>query len=311
MVVLIIILVLVVGLVGFTVYKVTSTPQATVNTVDNSQASQTISSSSCQGSNPAFGPIAVDAITNGVLTMSHTYLYDAANTPGTSFLKVANLTTAITLGVGDDVKDLISATGYLPDVTEVKQIKCGGNNPTITLYNYANASITVKDDPNGIPTALTKGGGAYNGTAPVAGGSRTYSIIFTGVNQKSTSKMVLAVESPTAGSSSGNITAITISCPGATPYTLPNVLAPTNAGSVRAAVEIQPLVGSSATTTCQVTLQLAASRLMPGTYLVNVWAEKNFVDSTNNIQMGLVDTTLNGNNALQYIDSYTNNFLIQ
>jgi hypothetical protein len=94
-------------------------------------------------------------------------------------------TSAPAVKEGNNWRIVADLTGYLA-VEDSKDIPCGATTFAEKLYAYANATVTIKDDPVSSSNTLTNGGGANNATKASAGGYRQFPIIFQGTAQKST-----------------------------------------------------------------------------------------------------------------------------
>lgn len=194
-------------------------------------------------------------------------------------------------------------SGYLaaPFSTNVG---CGANEIATKLYAYANATVTVKDDTVTSSNTLTNGGGANNATAAAAGGVRNFPVIFQGTSQKSTGKLLWVVETP--ASTSANVSSISASINGVvlSPVAIPNGIAAANAASVRTAFEVPAILGA-ASVNGNLQIQNAASKQVFGVVKQTFYAEQFFVDADGKVQEGAYDTSVNGNNAAKYQDSFT------
>ena len=249
---------------------------------------------------PTYAAVGSDAITNGGVTInSQTY-----NIAGTRYANGS--TVPIIVNQAWDV--VADATGYLAD--EQKFTAGCVNAPIFKPYAYANATVTFKDDPVTSSNTLTNGGGALNATQ--INGQRNLPVILQGTSQKSTSTIFWLVESPTGMAVNLSATGLTASCNNVqlSPATIPSAIAATNAGSLRAAFEIPAIVGSSSTN-CNLQIQTTATGVASGLFKNTFYAEQKYIDSTGTVQTGIYDTTPNGNNAVQYQDTYTYNVYLK
>lgn len=128
--------------------------------------------------------------------------------------------------------------------------------------------------------------------------------------QKSTSDMLVVVESP-AGMLA-NISSLSLTCNGAVVQSvpIPNGVAASNAGSFRAAFQVPAIIGA-ATDTCNLQFQDVAGKTVKGQVNVAYYAEQKAVLSDGTVAEVAFDSTPNGNNAAKYQDTYTSNFCLQ
>lgn len=212
-------------------------------------------------------------------------------------------TSAPLVKQGDSWTIVGDLASYLAD-TQTFTIGCGVNPLTTHPYAYANATVTIKDDIVTSSNTLTNGGGANNFTK--FNGQRNLPVIFQGTSQKSTGKIFWIFES--AAGMAVNITSVTASCNGAalSPMAIPSAVAAANAGSYRQAFEVPAVIGST-TTTCNLQIQSTASGTVSGLQKNTFYAEQTYVDANGQVTSGIYDTTVNGNNAAKFQDSYTYN----
>lgn len=199
--------------------------------------------------------------------------------------------------------------GYLADEQSIT-VQCGANSIITKGYAYTNATVTIKDDPVTSSNTLTNGGGANNATKAAAGGYRQFPMIFQGATQKSTGKIFMIVE--TAASMGTNTSSIVMTLNGQqlSPASIPNGITASNAASYRTAFEIPAIVGASSSTGT-LTITNTATGVVTGLTKVTFYAEQKFVNADGKVEEGIMDSTVNGNNAAKYQDSYTYNFVIQ
>ena len=250
--------------------------------------------------NPSIGYVITDAVTNAAVTGGTTY-FVVTNSNGNKYLATNASYTAV---AGDTLVALNDPTGnYLADDTTAGPLVNGPQTVNFQVYGYANVSITAKDDPVSSSNTLTTGGGANNLTHIVAGGSRKVGLILQGTTQKNSGKMFWTFETP--ANTGTNVSTVSLTCGGVqvNPVALPGCLTAANAASKITAWEIPAIVGFGETD-CTVNIQATATgSLGAGSYVFKEYAEQKFFDSTDTLQEGICDTTVNGNNANKYQDS--------
>lgn len=209
---------------------------------------------------------------------------------------------------GDSITMLNAPTGYLPDVQTISSVICDKNPVNFAFKNYANATVTIKQDPVNGASALTNAvaGGAVNATAIAAGATANLPIIVQGTNQKSSGNIFAVFEMPTGSAS--NVSSIGLTCNGVplSPASIPSAVSSTNTNAYRAAFVI-PSIDNAGTTTCNLQINTLATKTLAGGVYTTYYAEQKFIDTNGAITEGIYDA--NGN--AKYHDSYSYNFLFK
>ncbi len=217
-------------------------------------------------------------------------------------------TAAPAIKKGDTWRIIGDLAAYLADEQSLL-IGCGLQAITAHPYGYANATITLKDDPVSSSNTLTQGGGAYNATLVPSGGVRNIGIIIQGTTQKSSGNLLLVFEGP--ASSASKVSGVSLTCNGAVMPTavIPNGVAASGAASTRAAWTISAVIGAESKA-CNLQIQDVAGQTLSGIVYMKWYAMQKAVLADGTVAEGAYDSTPNGANAAIYQDLYTSNFYI-
>lgn len=246
---------------------------------------------------PSLSAVGVDAlVANQNVTVGTYYYIVNGQYVGTSYSPIK----------GDSITVLNDPSGYLADKKTVSSVICDKNPVNFAFRNYANATITIKQDPVNGASALTDNvaGGAVNATSIAAGATANLPIIVQGVNQKSTGNIFAVFEMPTGSAS--NVSSIGLTCDGQTlsPASIPSAVSSTNTNAYRAAFVI-PRIDNAATKTCNLQINTLATKTLAGGVYTTYYGMEQFIDTDGQAKEGIYDA--NGN--AKYQDTYDYDFL--
>lgn len=212
---------------------------------------------------------------------------------------------------GKKVVVLADPTGYLADVKTIDSISCDKNDLPFSFYNYANATVTIKEDVAvGSGKTLTNDatGGATNATAITSGGSANFPVILTVPGQKSTGKIFTAIELPSGSSTNVTSQNVVLSCSGQNlpQVSIPSGVTSSNTNSLRVGFEI-PAVMNGATVNCNLYVQATASKSLSGAMRLSFFGEQKFIDADGSVKEGIYDLNSNA----KYQDTYTYSFFLK
>jgi hypothetical protein len=208
--------------------------------------------------------------------------------------------TYTTPGLNDNVELLVNSTGYLTNLLDPIQVKCGTNVVEAAMDNYANATVTIYNHQG---TAILARATA-NETAWTTGESRTFKMLFQGTSKHSTGTILYILE---IGSNT-NVSDATLSFNGAE---IPEVNVPKGYVSqltdgFKKAWEI-PAVKSAAQPEYKLNVQADDASIIDTSIVYNTfYGEQSYVDSKSGLFLaaGAFDTA----NAAVYHDHYHYNF---
>jgi hypothetical protein len=244
---------------------------------------------------PSFSVTGLDALVANQNVTPASYSYRVNNVyVGTSYSPIKNAKVEI----------LATAPGYLATEGIVNQVICDKNEVALSFKNYANASITIKQDAKYGASALTNdvAGGAVNATTIGAGSSASLPIIIEGTSQKSTGNVLMTVEF--AAGSAQNISSVSLN--GFAQATIPNCITSNNANSYRVGFII-PAIDGFASNTHNLGITTSTGKQLAGGVYTTYYPQNKFVETNGNFVEGVCDL----NNVAKYNNTYSYNFLIK
>lgn len=291
--------ILVVGLliVGFTAFGGTS--QTAIGGTET-QTGEVVSTG-CNV-NPTLSNIGINALSKGTsVTLTPQYFVNG-------ILGGSNPT----FGAGDKVTGIIGATGYINKTLNPVTIICGANTLQSELYQYGNATITIKDNAG---TGILVDHDYVGSSLPVATGnigttnessstsSLTWQIKLVGSDKKSTGKQLFIAEIGTPTT----VSDITLSGPGATEVAVPSGYTRQGTNQYAAAFEIPEINGANVVY-YDLTITSNNGNAINNTAYTSFFAERAFINTDGSIVENGAWDQING---AQWMDRQNYNIIIK